>query len=293
MKRSKHLPPRLLEHHFIQRNDKLLITLLRTSINFDASVHQARKLLKEIRAFLRMSKPLTGNRATDYHQYLRQLATDLGQFRDQYVLQSVWQSFQSHLPERLALPPLPRELIRPECSLGTDPETPEEFISRLIDITHQLLLRSEPVQISLQHSDIDYPWAMKRYRWLYLRGRKAHSKANQTPSAPLYHDLRKCLKDEMYCLRLVKPGWNEFIRKRHKRLKQTTERLGQANDLDLLLETFHTNASTETARLLQLIRNRQTRQWAKAEKELSRLLCYTPEEYGDYFPSLIEINTHC
>ncbi len=284
MKRSDHLDPRALEQYFTSLNDKLLVTLLRTTVDFDDSVHQARKRLKEIRAFLRMCKPISGSQTDKYHQYLRELSTNLGQYRDQYVLQSVWNSFQSHLPRSINVPTLPGVLIRPEHYIEEHQDDQQEFTGKLIGIARQLLCLSNPVKETMRHSHIDNQWLIKRYRWFYRRCKKAHAQIGREPSAPQYHKLRKHLKDEMYALRLIRSEWNEFTCQRYKQLKQTTEKLGQANDLDLLLRVFQENTSTENHLLVTLIGERQKRQWAKAEKTLSQLLELSAKEYIEQFP---------
>ncbi|WP_431686531.1 CHAD domain-containing protein [Hahella sp. NBU794] len=257
----------------------LALELIRTRFDFDSAVHNARKLIKELRALLRLLKPACHEAHDDLLQTLRTTAHALAPYRDCFVMLNAWTSFAASLPSHPDIDKI-SALIQEEAERVPAPD--REHTQKLLQETNcELLKHKDLLQQRPWSAEIDADWLSSRLARLYRRGQNEFQRVQGGIDAEDRHELRKRLKDLMYALRVIKPAWNKSLRRLHNGLKKVTEGLGDANDLNLLEHAVaDTDVSGREQIRLELCAAQQAL-WEKADQQAARRFADTDAKFKD------------
>ncbi|ABC28333.1 hypothetical protein HCH_01475 [Hahella chejuensis KCTC 2396] len=257
----------------------LALELIRTRFDFDSAVHNARKLIKELRALLRLLKPVCLEVHDDLRQTLSSTAHILAPHRDRFVMVNVWSEFAASLPSHPDIDKI-GVLIKEEAERAPPPDQ-EKTQTRLQEANCLLLQHKDLLQQRPWSGDIDADWFCMRLARLYRQGQAEFRRVRGGIDAEDRHELRKRLKDLMYALRVIKPVWNKSLRRLHNGLKKVTEGLGDANDLNLLEHAVtDTDVSGREQIRLELSAAQQAL-WEKVDQQASRRFADKDDKFRD------------
>lgn len=253
--------------------DDLALELLRTRYDLDVGIHEARKVIKELRATLRLLKPLVGPAHAENWQLLRDVAAQTSALRDAHVGQQLWFTVAAELQPHPDLLVITRQLEKQKRSdLAAHPIDVDAVVESLQRLAAQLLQRKPVFLDGGIDVTVDQTWLIKRYRALYRRLEREFEQVAGSVVADSRHDLRKRGKDLLYALRLCRPVWNSSLKQFHRDLLVATDGLGDANDLAVLEARVLPLAETAPEPLQQFMEVRRRLLWEKADRRLQRLL---------------------
>ncbi len=254
--------------------DDLVLELLRTRYDLQAGIHGARKLVKEIRAVLRLLKPLRGEAHADNWQLLKSIAVATSELRDDHVSEQLWKALgadlrdhpdHARIAERLSEHRLQR--AREKLQDGVD-RTVEE-----LQVLSTLLLQRKQSLLDAQATvAVDASWLAARFGRLYRKIVAAHEAARGGDDVDKRHDLRKDCKDVLYALRLCNTRGKGELQGFADDLGEVADWLGDANDLCVLRDRVVPLAVGDPEGLENLLRQRRGRLWKSADERLGRLL---------------------
>lgn len=211
-------------------------------------VHETRKRLKELRAFLRLLHGALGKRAfASRNRRLRDLGRQLSSLRDSAALVESWDKLGESDRKRFASPAMKRVRQRLQeradqqiAAASGHPELLEELTA----------LREEVAGWKL--SGKGFGLFARGLEDNYKAGRQALKTARDKPTDETLHDWRKRVKDHWYHTQLLAAAWPAEFKTRQKSLKRLSEYLGDDHDLavmQLLLESEPTLFGASNTRL--------------------------------------------
>jgi CHAD domain-containing protein len=242
------------------------------------AVHEARKSIKKVRAILRLMSGELGPVAGAANTLLRDLARRLSALRDAAVLVETLDSLKDHLPDDVN----PRLLAQVRARLVRDRAraTRGSAATHLpATIAFALERACERVRSWPLHT-MGFAALAPGLERAFHRGRKALTHARKGPSAVVFHEWRKRVKDQWYHLRLLEGTWTEATRSYERSLKELETCLGDDHNLVVLWHRLAALENTpELAGLLAVVENRQKHLRHRALDLGERLYARKPREF--------------
>ena len=229
------------------------------------AVHDARVLIKRLRALVWLIRPVLGTTAgTEAKEHLRDAARLLSQSRDAAVARTTLAELirQTMDDDDLrALTMAARSLRKEENALPEAPliQAMERVCAALVPVRKQTAALAEWPLVSVRLEK-----ALRQFR---LAGKRAR----RTEKATAFHEWRKKSKRllyllEMVRLRLAKDG-SDFI----QRLDGLQETLGDGHDCVISRQALRRRPTEAAQRSVRLLRRREKRLEGKAQKRARRL----------------------
>ena len=232
------------------------------------AVHEARKRCKQIRALLRMARPLLGEAYDLENTWYRDAGRELAHLRDAEVLVAAFDGLLEHFDE-----PVDRKAFAPIRT----------FLARRRDDARNTLaarrrLREFRERMRAGRSRIEsWPLDAADFEAIegglvkaYSQGRDRMRAAYASPSAEGIHEWRKRVKDHVHHLQLLRNVWKRPMKARRDEVEALADDLGDDHDLSLLRDALPSGdaeiAAPETMQtILALIGRRQLELRSRAE----------------------------
>ena len=222
----------------------------------DEAVHDARKSLKKVRAILRLMSEELGHVAETENVLFRDLARKLSALRDAAVLVETLDSLKDQLPAGTN----PSLVAAVRATLLQDQAGLTEGISdvQLMKAVAFALERARERVRNWPLHATGFAAVAPGLRRIFHRGRKALATVQENPSAELFHEWRKRVKDHWYHIRLLEGAWDDETRSYERSLKELETCLGDDHNLVVLRErTMALEAELDVSGLLDAIDGRQ------------------------------------
>jgi CHAD domain-containing protein len=226
-----------------------IISQLRDAENQDEAVHEARKSFKQIRAVLRLIRPMIDEPTyREQNRYFRDLAAQLAPLRDGFVIIETLKLIKPKFTDENLLA-LIDGLI---AELTTDYQAERDAFlhsNAIQSVVTALQAYKLPDGIT-NLPDKGFSSYSKGLKQTYKRGRRGLKHAMRTNDAIYYHEWRKATKYLWYQIRLLMPIEPTVLTEYATRLKNLSEELGNAHDLLVVEEALmhHPELASETGR---------------------------------------------
>jgi CHAD domain-containing protein len=248
------------------------------------AVHEARKHLKKARALIRLLRPGVGDAFYKRENTaLRSAAQRMSPIRDAHVrVQTL------------------RKLIARFRSRGTPAAVSRIRRAVAEDLRRALAASNEASWSKQVAADVERvlcrisKWPLKRVNQgsirdgvqaAYKRARRAIGVARREPSDTNFHELRKCVKDLGYHLRLLRGNRPPPIKALIRRMRELSDNLGDDHDLAMLMATRDHGALPTTADwtvLEKIVAPRRARLQRDASRLAARVLARKPRAFADF-----------
>ncbi|MDX5300253.1 MAG: CHAD domain-containing protein [Gammaproteobacteria bacterium] len=221
-----------------ERLDAVVLALVRAGHDPVEGVHEARKVLKQVRALLRVLRPVMSDQARAAGVQCRDMARSLSASRDLQVMLDTCSQLQAEAPESEAMddPALMSALQQVSDHLQTR-LAQDQMPDTLVLAAQMSVLRAT---LSGALASLRPGESVALYRKQLARfERKAckawqHALEDANAIGEAFHEARKRAKDWMYVMRVEQAHWSRQQKRVQARLKAWTETLGQINDLEVL-----------------------------------------------------------
>jgi CHAD domain-containing protein len=239
------------------------------------AVHEFRRAMKHWRALLRLLDPFLGKESEDLQAAARGLAHDLGGARDP---QSALDAFGDLAEHGLLLSERSIKTIRKRIddlrTAGEMSALTSDMRLRIADAlaSAEAAVNRWPIR-TLKFSDVAEQLAAS-----YRASRRAVPEHWSHASPEALHELRKRVVTHRYQMQIVQPLWKRFTKMWIAEAQRLRERLGQHQDLEVLLtltESGHPLAYWR-AKLEPAIAARRPRHVAAARRIATRLFVDKP-----------------
>lgn len=209
-------------------------------------VHDARRMLKRLRALVRLVAGPIGDEARTANAALRDAGRGLSAARDASV---VLQTFDALAGDDPAAAPVRSALRR----------------ARTVAARTAIDERAIAAQLAEFEGSIDR-WTFADDGWAaiepgvhrtYRAGRRALDRARKAPESEVLHELRKRTKDQQYQLALLRELWPQVIGGYHDALSDLGALLGEDHDLWVLAEKLQRRRALDVAPWLTKIDERR------------------------------------
>jgi CHAD domain-containing protein len=243
-----------------------------------ASVHEARKDFKKVRALLRLARPTVDPAAfRRENEALRNLGRSLADARSRAALSGALQSLASAArpaPSQRVVSRLLRTLL-PPAEVRAD--TLERAVAALARAS-----RSLPQALP---SGGDLSALEEGLRRTYRAGRRALARARSESTPEDFHRWRKRAKDLWYQLRLLEPAWPPVLSPLAASLDELAQILGDLHDADEVAQRLARpldSRDLEAARrsLLRAVRHRRQDLRRRALGSGERLYAEKPRAFS-------------
>ncbi len=244
----------------------------------DFSIHEMRRCLKRLRAFLRLVKREVGS--TVYHRdniFFRDLGRQLSGLRDATVLKQTLRELQEKSPQTLA--PDTWRIIKREMKKSPG------ILSKK-KIMKAVATKLEAARVQVENWELEFDECLKLQKGIkltYRKGRRAMKHAFTEPETESYHEWRiqvNHLRHQLQMLSEMKIGVEAEVLKNARNLTRT---LGSMNDLALLSQhiiRLKLVEKTEIQKLEQLIQLLQTDYQAEAMTLGKHLYRFAPKDFS-------------
>ncbi|MGA3024534.1 MAG: CHAD domain-containing protein [Bryobacteraceae bacterium] len=244
----------------------------------DEAVHEARKSIKKVRAILRLMSGELGPMAAAGNTLLRDLARKLSALRDAAVLVETLDSLKGHLPDDIdprLLAQVRARLVRGRAQVRRGPAATQLPAT----VAFALERASERVR-AWPLGTTGFAALAPGLERAFHRGRKAQLHARKEPTAVVFHEWRKRVKDHWYHIRLLEGTWSEATRSYERSLKELETCLGDDHNLVVLRDRVAAlENAPELAGLLAAVDNRQKQLRDRALHLGDRLYAQKPREF--------------
>ncbi len=249
-------------------------------------VHDARKCFKRIRALLRLTRPLLGEkRFQTENKRFRNIARSLSLARDsQAMIESLVRLRAAH--PKIEKNPITRPLLN---SLKQRRKKLESTIdSGLISCQLRKLTAAENQFRRLETGSSAFEDIIEAFRAEYARSKRSMAKAYRTDHIDDFHEWRKAIQAHWRHMQLVRNAWPEIYSVRIAAAHEISELLGDHNDLEVLMTHVAQEAVTfATKRKLNdfrdICRERQGVLKCAAGPRGERLLAEPPRSFANRF----------
>jgi CHAD domain-containing protein len=206
------------------------------------TVHEVRKRCKEVRATLRIVRPVLPTYSEENAHY-RDAARRLSAVRD---AQAVIETFDDHVTPAVAdadalaepqLRALRAVLVDRRETLSNE----QDLETRLADVRRDLVASRERVEY-LPIATEGFDAVVGGLRKTYNRARNRMAEAYQNPESERFHEWRKRAKYHRYHTRLLRDIWPGPMKARRSELKTLTDLLGDEHDLAVFSEVMDAEA---------------------------------------------------
>lgn len=229
-----------------------IVSTLHDPSDPEASVHDARRMLKRLRALVRLihasigDSPKTGDaRAADTS--LREAARALSVVRDAAVVLATFEGLAPDAPDARAAASVRASLRRARAR------------SAPVDLP-AVLEHVRAFEASVEH------WTFRDDGWkaiepgvlrTYRQGRRALAHARETSESTVLHDLRKRCKDLQFQLALLREIFPHVVSGYHEAASDLGELLGQDHDLAVLADTLKRRRTLDVTQWIERIEERR------------------------------------
>ena len=200
------------------------------------AVHEARKDVKKLRALLRLVRSGTTSHARRReNEALRDVGRSLSGVRDADVMLATLARLEECFPAELppeVVAPLRAQLEEHRSALAV--ASTETTALELATIRERLRTWTPPGD--------DFGVVRDGLERAYRRGRRALRAAQREPTAENLHEWRKRVKDHWYNLSVLRDLWAPVMRPLAEAAHELSELLGDANDLEVLLDFARSHA---------------------------------------------------
>ncbi|AVR45895.1 hypothetical protein C7S20_11885 [Christiangramia fulva] len=244
-------------------------------MNIHEAVHNIRKRFKKIRALARLVRDEMGEENyKNINIFYRDFGRELSELRDLTAhletIQALRQSYGDHLYANF-FNSLTKEIQALRDKLEEELKE-KKFFSEYIP--RQLRLASKKkVTWPVEKDDIQI--ILPSIKRVYKRGRKAMLKAEEEPTAAVYHEWRKRVKYLWYQLRLLEDAWPNLFDAWEDEVHSLANFLGDDHDLVVLKEKIE-NGSLEIPdkqkELLLAIIKKSSENLRKKAHEIGKLI---------------------
>ena len=209
-------------------------TAIESPDNSDAvAVHEFRREMKHWRALLRLLDPFLGKESEDLHTAARDLARDLGGARDpQSALDALADLVEHDLP-------LPERSIKTMRHRIDDLRTAGEMNALTSDMRLRIAGALADAEVAVNRWPIralKFADVAEQLAASYRASRRAVPKSWSQASPDALHELRKLVVIHRYQMQIVQPLWKRFTKMWIAEAQRLRERLGQHQDLEVLLK---------------------------------------------------------
>lgn len=200
-----------------------------------ASVHEARKRFKKIRAILRLVRPRLGNHYAGENVFYRDTARLLAEARDAQALIESFDSLASFYGEtvfgrfagiRARLIEERDRIVSQSCGL-------EDNVQQVVQRLHEAMLRVDHWPLKGKGFSLVREGLQRNY----AEGRKAFRIACATPTNEHFHEWRKHVKYLWHHARILENVWPAMMRTLQRELKRLSDLLGDDHDLAVMHAT--------------------------------------------------------
>lgn len=205
-----------------------------TAASWDASVHNARKRLKEVRALLRLVRDAL--REKEFHREnktLRDAARPLSEVRDSTALLEALQSLQKHYAgavNKNTFEAAKKALRHRRANIRKRVLLKGKALSRAAVVVRKVRNRAEIWDLQGGSWQVLQAGLQRAYK----RGHRAMTDASKDSTDANLHEWRKRVKDLRYQLELLKPLWPEDMKATAGQAETLTDLLGDDHDLAVL-----------------------------------------------------------
>ena len=199
------------------------------------AVHEVRKHIKQLRAFLRLVRPgLSRSQYRKYTEVLRDTAGRLASARDAHVKVSALAQLTAHFKRQL----------RPHSFRSIKNMLSEDCRRQKVDLSRRGVPRTVGRELRRLSGRFEAA-RLKNCGWAvlgtgikrsYRAGRRGYRLAREAGTPEHFHEWRKRVKDLFYQAGLLCPIWPEQMGAMEATLKHLGECLGDDHDLFLLVE---------------------------------------------------------
>lgn len=213
-----------------------------TQANNDQLTHDARTLIKELRAIWRLLRPtITESTYQRNNRRLRDAAHKLSISRDVFVAEATVKQLIAEQTDQ-DLSPLIEALtgiIKQEVKSAPPASQLSAAMTEIAQALHQTI--DEFHRLSLPESG----WSMIELglKATYRQARRRLRQTRQHNRARDFHDWRKSTKALWYQLRLLQPYWPAKFKRLSKKLKRLEQQLGDEHDLTMLCQRLNADPS--------------------------------------------------
>ncbi|MFB6250792.1 MAG: CHAD domain-containing protein [Halobellus sp.] len=203
------------------------------------TVHEVRKRCKEVRAALRLVRPVLPTYSEENAQY-RDAARRVSDVRD---AQAMIETFDDHVKSAVeaedALDETTLTEIREALLTRRDTIAVEAELETLLTRVRADLVEGRSRIENLPIATDGYDAVAGGLRKSYKRGRNRMAEAYEDPTFERFHEWRKRIKYHRYHSRLLRRVWVEPMKERREQLKRLSDVIGDENDLAEFAMAMH------------------------------------------------------
>jgi CHAD domain-containing protein len=247
--------------------------------NSDAvAIHEFRREMKQWRALLRLLEPFLGEESDRLHTIARDLARDLGGARDP---QSALDALDDLTEYGLPFSARSLKTIRKRIE---DIRTAGEATALTVDMRMRVAAALDEAGAAVDRWPLHvltFADIAKQLATHYRAARRAVPEDWSDADAATLHELRKLVVVHRYQMQIVEPLWHRFTRLWIAEAQRLRERLGQHQNLQVLLAFTapHQPLAHWRARLAPAIESRRRRHVAAAKRIATRLFVDKPAAF--------------
>lgn len=206
---------------------------LNENVDIHASVHEARKRIKEIRAVLRLIRSELDGLFEMENAALREAARELAPLREAQAVVESLEKLRLHYKDQMG----PRAFSKTVRRLR---KRRDEIVEGFSDLPERVR-RSGAALVQARARVPAWPLDSESFEALedglrdnYQLGRKTFRTAMADPSPENLHEWRKRVKDNWYHSQLLREIWPEMMKGYRDTLEELSQLLGEHHDLALL-----------------------------------------------------------
>ncbi len=225
------------------------------TVTEDETVHEARKRCKELRALVRLVRPVMKETYRFENGFFRDEARRLSHLRDAEV---IMQSFDTIASSLSTFDLIRDRLEEKKKAIEQDDKSPQEKLAQF----RQSMKEARERVVNWKLDDTSVAAICSGLEKTYRRGRKAMAASGEKPSDEALHEWRKRVKYHWYHLCLLVPVWEPVVDALQNEAHHLSDLLGDDHDLAVLAhsideinrnphqDTQFTSAVKETASLI-------------------------------------------
>jgi CHAD domain-containing protein len=259
------------------------------------TVHEVRKRCKEVRAAVRLVRPVLPT-YSEVNAHYRDAGRRLSDVRDAHAAIETFDAYVRPLTESEfdedRLLSMRRTLVKRRDELLRDTDLDQ----RLAAVRADLVEGQERVQ-DLPIATDGYEAVAGGLRKSYRRARNRMEDAYEEPEFERFHEWRKRIKYHRYHTRLLRRVWVDPMKERRSQLKRLSDVIGDENDLAefaILMHDEELFESEERETLDRLIRGKRSELHRRGRPLGERLFAESPdrlvERIGAYWEATREFD---
>ena len=259
------------------------------------TVHEVRKRCKEVRAAVRLVRPVLPT-YSEVNAHYRDAGRRLSDVRDAHAAIETFDAYVRPLTESEfdedRLLSMRRTLVKRRDELLRDTDLDQ----RLAAVRADLVEGQERVQ-DLPIATDGYEAVAGGLRKSYRRARNRMKDAYEEPEFERFHEWRKRIKYHRYHTRLLRRVWVDPMKERRSQLKRLSDVIGDENDLAefaILMHDEELFESEERETLDRLIRGKRSELHRRGRPLGERLFAESPdrlvERIGAYWEATREFD---